>query len=233
MAKISKWPIGVYGAFFAVGFVAGIVSYLQSKAHPQPLPAQVGNAVPMHLTIAALLIIAIVGGYFISKRRPQVKGAANGAPHGYAGFWKAPFTVYYWKRLLFSAVSLPCTLAELLLNAIGQSAAAKRLERWRLRRILGNNSSAYRLSVAYFLIGLPIAAAITLCAFLSVFLVWRAGLEVVGALDPTFTVGAWGGPTYLGASFAHYMDAFIMFYGAVVVIRWLVSVQLRMAAQTK
>lgn len=35
---------------------------------------------------------------------------------------------------------------------------------------------------------------------------WRAGWQVTSGLDPSQTVNAWGGPTYLGAMAAHYLD---------------------------
>lgn len=35
---------------------------------------------------------------------------------------------------------------------------------------------------------------------------WRAGIQVTAGLDPNFTGNAWGGPTYLGAMFCHYVD---------------------------
>jgi hypothetical protein len=35
---------------------------------------------------------------------------------------------------------------------------------------------------------------------------WRAGAQVIGGLDPNFTMNAWGGPTYLGAMACHYLD---------------------------
>jgi hypothetical protein len=40
---------------------------------------------------------------------------------------------------------------------------------------------------------------------------WRVGEQVIGGLDPNFTVNAWGGPTYLGALACHYLDAGVMF----------------------
>ncbi len=39
---------------------------------------------------------------------------------------------------------------------------------------------------------------------------WRAGLQVLGGLDPNMTVNAWGGPTYLGAMACHYLDCFLI-----------------------
>jgi len=41
---------------------------------------------------------------------------------------------------------------------------------------------------------------------------FRAGEQVIGGLDPNFTVNAWGGPSYLGAMLAHYLDAVYLFY---------------------
>jgi hypothetical protein len=35
---------------------------------------------------------------------------------------------------------------------------------------------------------------------------YRAGLQIIDGLDPNATVNAWGGPTYLGAMAAHYLD---------------------------
>jgi hypothetical protein len=40
----------------------------------------------------------------------------------------------------------------------------------------------------------------------------RAGMQIIGGLDPNFTVNAWGGPSYLGALLAHYLDGACLFY---------------------
>jgi hypothetical protein len=42
----------------------------------------------------------------------------------------------------------------------------------------------------------------------------RMGAQVIGGLDPNNTVNAWGGPTYIGAMLAHYLDAVVGFYAA-------------------
>ena len=34
----------------------------------------------------------------------------------------------------------------------------------------------------------------------------RAGAQVIGGLDPNFTADAWGGPSYAGAMYCHYLD---------------------------
>jgi hypothetical protein len=40
----------------------------------------------------------------------------------------------------------------------------------------------------------------------------RMGSQVTSGLDPNATVNAWGGPTYLGALLAHWLDSIIGFY---------------------
>jgi hypothetical protein len=50
-------------------------------------------------------------------------------------------------------------------------------------------------------------AAATMPAALLLYVCWRVGAQVLGGLDPNFTVNAWGGPTYLGAMACHYIDA--------------------------
>jgi hypothetical protein len=47
---------------------------------------------------------------------------------------------------------------------------------------------------------------------------WRAGEQVIGGLDPNFTVNAWGGPTYLGAMACHYLDLFLLMAAAACLI---------------
>jgi uncharacterized membrane protein len=49
-------------------------------------------------------------------------------------------------------------------------------------------------------------------AVLLLFNFLRAGQQVVAGLDPNFTINAWGGPSYLGAMLAHYLDAVYLFY---------------------
>jgi hypothetical protein len=38
---------------------------------------------------------------------------------------------------------------------------------------------------------------------------YRAGMQVLGGLDPNFTVNAWGGPSYAGAMACHYLDLLV------------------------
>jgi hypothetical protein len=39
---------------------------------------------------------------------------------------------------------------------------------------------------------------------------YRVGRQITEALDPNNTVNAWGGPTYLGAMAAHYLDCTVL-----------------------
>jgi hypothetical protein len=58
-------------------------------------------------------------------------------------------------------------------------------------------------------------ARAVLAGLLSVLLLYnffRAGEQVIGGLDRNFTINAWGGPSYLGAMLAHYLDALCLFY---------------------
>lgn len=43
---------------------------------------------------------------------------------------------------------------------------------------------------------------------------FRLGAQVIGGLDPNATVNAWGGPSYLGALLAHWLDDIVGFYVA-------------------
>lgn len=56
-------------------------------------------------------------------------------------------------------------------------------------------------------------AAMPLVALL-LYVPFRMGAQIVGGLDPNVTVNAWGGPTYIGALLAHWLDATVAFYGA-------------------
>jgi len=43
---------------------------------------------------------------------------------------------------------------------------------------------------------------------------FRLGAQVIGGLDPNATVNAWGGPSYIGALLAHWLDGIVGFYAA-------------------
>ncbi len=47
---------------------------------------------------------------------------------------------------------------------------------------------------------------------------FRMGQQITSGLDPNATVNAWGGPTYLGALLAHWLDDIVGFYAAAFVL---------------
>jgi hypothetical protein len=61
------------------------------------------------------------------------------------------------------------------------------------------------------LLGIVRAVVAACLSILLLYNFFRAGHQVIGGLDPNFTVNAWGGPSYLGAMLAHYLDAAYLF----------------------
>ena len=80
----------------------------------------------------------------------------------------------------------------------------------RVARAFGFGSEAAQPGRA--LLALPAVALFLFCS-------WRAGIQVIGGLDPNFTVNAWGGPSYVGAMACHYLDLFLVAAGAA----WLID----------
>jgi hypothetical protein len=69
----------------------------------------------------------------------------------------------------------------------------------------------FRLSSAAAVVRiLPMALLILVVLYVP----YRIGAQVIGGLDPNATVNAWGGPSYVGAMLAHYLDCLIGFYAA-------------------
>jgi hypothetical protein len=83
-----------------------------------------------------------------------------------------------------------------LLSPLGRP-AARRLTRT-IRTGFGGPAASGRAVLALALAGL----------FLYGF--YRAGEQVTAGLDPNFNVNAWGGPTYVGAIAAHYLDLLVL-----------------------
>ena len=53
--------------------------------------------------------------------------------------------------------------------------------------------------------------AVAFLVLLEVYMAWRIGLQVFAGLDPNFPRNAWGGPSYLGAMFCHYLDGALLY----------------------
>jgi hypothetical protein len=77
----------------------------------------------------------------------------------------------------------------------------------RLRRTI-------RLAGGLSLPNLARAVAAVPLVLVLLFTPFRMGMQITGGLDPNATVNAWGGPTYLGALLAHYLDGIVGFYAA-------------------
>ncbi|WP_148281404.1 hypothetical protein [Tsukamurella sp. 1534] len=85
------------------------------------------------------------------------------------------------------------------------------------RRFAAQWSALAPLTPSTFLRG--IAAA--LLGFVLLYSVWRGGAQITGALDPRWTVNAWGGPGYLGALYCHYLDLALQIGVAMLLLRWI------------
>lgn len=53
--------------------------------------------------------------------------------------------------------------------------------------------------------------AVAFLVLLEAYLAWRIGLQVFAGLDPNFSRNAWGGPSYQGAMFCHYLDGALLY----------------------
>jgi hypothetical protein len=81
---------------------------------------------------------------------------------------------------------------------------------------IGTNA-AHRLAVTARSAPLRVLACAPLLALLA-YNAWRAGAQVFGGLDPHFRANAWGGPSYLGAMYCHYLDIGLISALAAIVI---------------
>jgi hypothetical protein len=159
--------------------------------------AGVAVANGVHVVIA--LVVAAVAA---SARRRD--------PAGLRAWVRSPFTRQGWCRTVDAFVALPVAVAEIALLAVGRRGTVARIEAWRDLR-LGTGPRGVgrpgRRAVAGLLTGVVGLAA----ALLTFQAAWRAGVQVFAAVDRDFTRDAWGGPTYLGASLAHWTDGLLLF----------------------
>ncbi|GAA2845767.1 hypothetical protein Acy02nite_47400 [Actinoplanes cyaneus] len=61
--------------------------------------------------------------------------------------------------------------------------------------------------------------AVGFLVLLEVYMAWRIGEQVFAGMGPNFTQNAWGGPSYLGAMFFHYLDGTLLYPICHVLIR--------------
>lgn len=60
--------------------------------------------------------------------------------------------------------------------------------------------------------GLPRRGVVLFLLVLNGYDLLRSGAQVIAGLDPDFTTNAWGGPSYIGAMYAHYLVG-VMIWG--------------------
>ncbi|MFW0786208.1 hypothetical protein AAFP35_17030 [Gordonia sp. CPCC 206044] len=69
-------------------------------------------------------------------------------------------------------------------------------------------------------LGTAARGAVAIVLFLVVIYgVWRAAEQITAGLDPNFTSNAWGGPSYLGAMYCHYLDGGLIMAVAAVLLK--------------
>jgi tryptophan-rich sensory protein len=199
-AVLSRRAMGAFGGLFLVGVVYGLVQLLTDQDKTSS-GASVAVANAIHVVL--LLVVAFLTVLF-GRRRPAAARA----------FWLAPFTELGWRRLVDAWLCLPLAVAELGLVLIGQLRLVARIECQRIRRMsvgaapVGDGSTfslAGALDVA--ISGLVSGVVLLLAAYAVGWAPLRVGQQVFAALDPDFTHGAWGGPSYLGTLLAHCFDA--------------------------
>jgi len=81
-------------------------------------------------------------------------------------------------------------------------------------RAVARLARTFRFAGGFSFLNLGRALIAVLLVLVAAYAPARMGAQVIGGLDPNNTVNAWGGPTYIGAMLAHYLDAAIGFYAA-------------------
>jgi hypothetical protein len=116
--------------------------------------------------------------------------------------------------------------------AIGAVIVVTGIQIYRSRRHLSNiwlapfsQSAMARLRATFMpkhfsIISLARMLLCVLPLFLIVWTPYRAALQIIAAFDPSVTSNAWGGPTYLGATAAHYLDGLILMYIGALLLHW-------------
>ena len=200
---LARAPVAAYAGTFAVGIVTGLVMLIDD-ADSTSSGAGVAVANMVHVVIALIVGAAVARAWL-------------GDPSGLRTWARTPFTRRGWFRTVDALVALPAATAEVLLLAVGRRATVVRIETWRDAR-LGTGPHDPRRLGRTVLTDLPLRVVAFVAAIVTFQAAWRSGVQVFAAIDPDFTRDAWGGPGYLGASAAHWMDGVLLFAGSRVLI---------------
>jgi hypothetical protein len=166
-------------------------------------------------------------GSAVSRTTRQISLRLSAVSAGFAILGIATGLVQYLQRSPVPEVHVPGTSAwtpHLIVAAV--LCALYGVARYRHRRPPGRllllaplgRSAAARLRVTMRQVSWRSVAALPLLLLIA-YSYWRIGEQVIGGLDPHFTINAWGGPTYLGAMTCHYLDAALM----IAVTAWLLD----------
>jgi hypothetical protein len=200
---LARAPVAAYGGALAVGVATGLVM-LVDDTDTTSSGAGVAVANTVHVVIA-LVVTAVAAS------------AWRHDPAGLRAWVRTPFTRPGWHRTVDAFVALPAGVAELALLAVGRRGTVARIEAWRADR-LGTGPRDLRHPGRSVAAGLPFGVVALAAALVTFQAAWRAGVQVFAAVDRDFTRDAWGGPTYLGASAAHWMDGVLLFAACSVLI---------------
>jgi hypothetical protein len=201
-SSVDRRPVLLLLSMFLAGVVAGLAE-LVTDWHKTSTGASVAVANWVHVGLAVALAAALIAGY-LRDRRKLLAAMVR------------PFTREGWASLLNGLVSVPLLVWELALAVSSQQARLASAEGWRAQHVLGIEHSRDRRLPAGRARGIAAGAPLGVLAFAAagvlLFAVLRAGEQVFAAFDPDFTRDAWGGPSYAGASLAHWLDGVCVFY---------------------
>lgn len=170
--------------------------------HAERISSGSGHARPRlsgpAVSIAAVSFAAGIasGGISYINRSPHREAHVAGT----AAWWPHLALFVLAVALVIVVVRRSPRPVDVLLAPLGSRAAQ------RLRRTL-SAARRHPTAVLRLLIGL-------LPLVILVYSPWRIGEQILGGLDPNFTVNAWGGPSYLGAMACHYLDATLLMAAA-------------------
>ncbi|MGC5166272.1 hypothetical protein [Luteimicrobium sp. DT211] len=147
---------------------------------------------PIVLTSVALFAAGLLSGAAVYARRTE----AVEVHHGDTSAWTVHLVLTALAAVVVAVLAVRGRLVPAVRAPFTRAAAGR--VRLTLREAVRSPGAAVRAVVA-----LPFTAI-----FLYEF--YRAGEQVIAGLDPNFTANAWGGPSYLGAMYCHYLDAALL-----------------------
>ncbi len=195
--RLSPAP-AVIGVLFGLGVVVGGVAWQRGGHQPLRPPGEVPVANAVHVGLALLVAIALVV-------------AARSDPDRLRRFLAWPFTIDGWRSLLSATVAVPLAIWQLVaVVAHGAKHQDEHGAKHQDEHGAKHQDERVRLPVAVVLLVAVVAVWYT---------PFRAGVQALAGLDPNFTSDAWGGPSYVGAALAHWLDGLLIFYAAATVVR--------------